>query len=890
MEHLNKYVFFLGGQDLEMQEIRKLLEDKGLIESAHFFDEKLSWGASLADYAGVYATDRINVCIELSEKEEGEDLVEKFFPDKALYKRIDHHNELSDRPSALEQVAELLNIDLKEQENWDRLKLVVANDVGYIPAMKEQGATLEEIESIRKEDRMAQGATEEDEKKAEKELEDPQSFEKVDDIALFKTSLKRFSPIVDRLRQRGENRILIYNEEELTYFGWEWDKKHLIDHYKKDIHAGRMYHGGQKGGYFGVDKNSFQKNRTKFTGYPKDLKHLASQIIQQLSHIKPSSSHIFLFPFQWEGNTPHQEEEVSLDAIITALKDKKWESDYFTPDEEEKYNEFNYFYEFVRDILYEKNDPSEGSQDHFFYHLEYKDITDRHLCIQLNRPQSDQYDEYYRLKVESILLNFYKTGVGILSLHLENDTYSAPQSILEINQFGRRIFAPFRMNGASNELAKAIWWDNCADTSDYYLLTDSTPLSGHPFIMPKFLKDLFDGVLVDPNEGAQENSYPITPILDDRMFVISWYESALMAKRLTQQVKESKEENLSLPPYLNDSFWYQYVFVDGNGPSCEDPEMFTHLLKEHTYSRWLGYKTLYGISRYSFVGLGDGGASFLKKHMKTLYYKMVELVLVQRATVLRYSHAVTEVSRFTTHTLEEPNKATRRAVSLAKIRQLNLNYLEFVNKIYFREITAQEQGIELYDMLQELMRIEDQVKDLEGEINDLHRYASVLEEEIRSEEAKKMTHRVNLITLFGALFLIPSFLLSFYGIKVFEPLWEYMGIPGALLVGTFMIIVGGYSLYQVMKNQEEVSLIDNFRWLLSLLFVVFVLPFILIAIFDKKIDWPTPPTPTKTEIQVLPGEPSTSKPEDSSFDQDSFNLSNPQTINPILDSIPQTIP
>jgi len=34
-----------------------------------------------------------------------------------------------------------------------------------------------------------------------------------------------------------------------------------------------------------------------------------------------------------------------------------------------------------------------------------------------------------------------------------------------------------------------------------------------------------------------------------------------------------------------------------------------------------------------------------------------------------------------------------------KVSDLYLAYIRFVNKIYFREVTAYEQGIELYDML-----------------------------------------------------------------------------------------------------------------------------------------------------------------------------------------------
>jgi hypothetical protein len=44
------YSFFLGGYDLEMLEIRKILESCGYKENEDFFDKKLKWGAKLSEY------------------------------------------------------------------------------------------------------------------------------------------------------------------------------------------------------------------------------------------------------------------------------------------------------------------------------------------------------------------------------------------------------------------------------------------------------------------------------------------------------------------------------------------------------------------------------------------------------------------------------------------------------------------------------------------------------------------------------------------------------------------------------------------------------------------------------------------------------------------------
>lgn len=46
------YIFFIGGYDLEMVEIRNMLQSHGCA----FFDKKLSWGAKASDYKEELAT------------------------------------------------------------------------------------------------------------------------------------------------------------------------------------------------------------------------------------------------------------------------------------------------------------------------------------------------------------------------------------------------------------------------------------------------------------------------------------------------------------------------------------------------------------------------------------------------------------------------------------------------------------------------------------------------------------------------------------------------------------------------------------------------------------------------------------------------------------------
>ena len=218
-EMRKKRLFFLGGSDLEMEEIRNLLDSLGCIEfdsenmmenrfeGCAYVDRNLSWGAKLSDYRNVLERfgDRSDIILY------GIELTEDITPLRN-YIAIDHHNERADRPSSLEQVAELFGVKL---DRWQRL--VAANDKGYIPEMKKMCATDAEIEKIRRADRKAQGVSLEEEKSADALV---LQCEKSDSTAIcttkngyfqIETTLKHISPLVDRFYMLCIWPLLVYN-------------------------------------------------------------------------------------------------------------------------------------------------------------------------------------------------------------------------------------------------------------------------------------------------------------------------------------------------------------------------------------------------------------------------------------------------------------------------------------------------------------------------------------------------------------------------------------------------------------------------------------------------------------------------------------------------------
>lgn len=227
-------VFLLGGHDLEMAEIRKILDE----QKVRYLDYNLEWGACLSAYQNVLNNKDYFIGVELY----------KDIQIPKYYFEIDHHNENVHKTSSIEQVAELFSIKLNR---WQQL--VAANDSGYIPAMKVLGATKTEIDSIRKADRKEQGVTEEDERLSVESIRNHQQI--ISGVKVIFSLSNKFSPITDLLYPFEE--LIVCNNLSLVYYGSKTIE--LSSQFKNLIEKGKAYTGGGSNGYFGFTESGIQQ-------------------------------------------------------------------------------------------------------------------------------------------------------------------------------------------------------------------------------------------------------------------------------------------------------------------------------------------------------------------------------------------------------------------------------------------------------------------------------------------------------------------------------------------------------------------------------------------------------------------------------------------------------
>lgn len=730
MKFNNKNVIFLlGGKDLEMETIRDVLIEEGFIEGKTLFDKQLSWGAKLSAYADVIQEHKdadIIYGIELAE--------DMKLPEN--YRRIDHHNDYCDKEASLLQVLKLFN-----REPTREALLIAANDTGHTEGMKAICATPEEIREIRKKERRLQGITEADEQQAKEEIA---YGKEVRHLFLVKSGLEKYAAITDFCNKRP---LLVYGNGGIVFFGEREQVQKLSEAYANELKAQQAYHGRK---YFGFDKHYFS------TLSQKEQRKLVVEIIRTTKHEEPipMSYHAFMFPFRFDRKDKELfEDRISINAAFyQRLQADGWEYVPFAVGQKSLlYNEYSYFTEPVRDTLYNKHKGFQEGESAYYF----SKPLDKHATYTIEVRIKEEIKRY-TLKLTDISLRLFETGIGILVFEMENRDYTDFEDVLKINEYGRRVYPQFLGDSEYSPscatkgafLAESItvrngskWEVEESFSKPYNKKIPSQPLIGQHIIQVlgnTVFSQHFDNIA---SQNDTKSFCSIAPALDDRMFVVSYAENETLMNLLKRD-----EQN-----FLHNDSWYRYLFVDGQDKTVQYRPMQEELLKKATYPRWLGWRTLWGISRYSLVALTTpSGRGLILPHAQYQYHQMAILILVNYASLTRFSDEVSQISE----TLGKTNTPT----VAQKVASLYRYYIKFTNNLHFRQITFQDQGIEMYEIAKQQLGFDREVAQLDNEIAELHTYIEMAQEKERNRELDK-------ITKIGAVFLPPSLMSGILGIN-----------------------------------------------------------------------------------------------------------------------------
>lgn len=544
------------------------------------------------------------------------------------------------------------------------------------------------------------------------------------------------------------------------------------------------------------------------------------------------SYHTFMFPFSIELDTNKSSDDFLSEIHNKIMNGKNWKYEEFKVNgfngEIPNYNEWVYFYKPVQKLLYNQKNIKELNGEKlknelslYYSYKDFKENKNNIYTIKIKKIEKEL--KVYSLKIVGISLRIFRTGVGILSFNLENYSYKNLGDINLINEYGRRIYPQF-LNKNKEEFSLKVVKDS--------FLADELKIKIETNNFDKKYIENFQEIKISntimqilgkhfqlKNEKKDNESIEIEPIIDDRMFTICWTGNNYYSKEFS--ILRDNEYS-----YYNHQKWEEYIFIDGNDSTCQSKNMLKELLKKSTYERWIDYGTLYGISRYSFVlltsdyeTLKENHALYLTEHIRTMYYQLNVICLMQRATILNFKKRITEFL--------EDNKRDYK-----KIQVIQKDYLKFINAMCFREITAQEQGIELYNRAKEIMGIDQSLRELENEISELNNFYALKKSEEdnererkKSEEEKRKEKRINYLTVIGGSLVLPSFSIGIISLDKYKnilniyPFSFCNGLLGGILfiiipLLFYLIFINHYISKDLEKKEKkEVEKVSGFTFI-----------------------------------------------------------------------------
>lgn len=382
-------------------------------------------------------------------------------------------------------------------------------------------------------------------------------------------------------------------------------------------------------------------------------------------------------------------------------------------------------------------------------------------------------DDIYKLPIEDIELHIYSCGVGILFFKALNYKYCNIEDIKIINDCGRRINVAYI---PKEEGAQCLWADevgvevkNSGNNIIYSSIMDykgmlKAILAGNDekdnidkmeapaeFLTKILYVELEKEEKEKEKREQEKQRYRIESYSDDRMFLMSMIRDSALSeecKKLSEEYefkKDEKDEKRKLEDKI-----YSIMYVDAEEATCQDVRMRRELLDKALYRRWLDYGSVYGVTSYSYIAITTDSEVVNNSVVCPFYYEyifFISLVLAQRIGIARFSYETVLNAEITELRERKTGKEKQRCIIMwilmriagiicafpsfvknsykgwkksGEYIKLQRRYIVFKNQMLILEASCQDQGIEIYNLLQEQLLVKEEQQILESQVQGLY--------------------------------------------------------------------------------------------------------------------------------------------------------------------------
>lgn len=560
------------------------------------------------------------------------------------------------------------------------------------------------------------------------------------------------------------------------------------------------------------------------------------------------SHHLFVAPMyldnhpEAKGFDP-EERAAKLQATIMKNSRFKLKERRFSVKSPQDYSNYQYFFEDARKSIFWREGTRHQEEGALLFRL---NVTDAPYHSESAEPIAtfalrlfENHQGHLRVKQEirmdllDIEITLYQFDVGHVSFlcryHMEPDMPEPDKAFYEhvliINDRMRRLYIPWLDNRVGDHGVGEMEARKLAQLQGHGPYHEIRLMIHEPY---GNFNPHCPGVLVEDYEAClsfetMDMENPNRPILleavlgqmdqqemgcsfelldDNRMFTLAFIQTQSIQGFLNQPSWGDMEQ------LRKNSRWYRLIMVDGvqetamtNNASLREQGVW-----ESTYTRWLDSEnpdnsTLFGVTPHSFIMLGSCRNQYFCDHLQSSfihqYSEMVRLVLGQVAAVHRFGRDIYSLSgrvmsprkKIRSHGLDE-----RVFREVSAFRQ---SFNDYINRLFFREVSPQVQGIELYRMVQGKLEIQEHLSELREEISQLFNHMEMLQRQSQEKSIHQLTQTsivlgfLAVVTgIYGANFIAMDQGRMIVDSQSMMLFWLVIG--GALIAASGMTIISGW--------------------------------------------------------------------------------------------------